>query len=210
MENNIEVLYHSSIRITGEKTIYVDPFKIDKDYNDADYIFCTHTHFDHFSPEDIKKVIKEDTIIIAPQDAKEEALKLVKSEDNFIYVKPDNHYVLENIEFDTTYAYNIDKHFHPKENAWVGYILKINDEKIYIAGDTDNVPEIQAVYCDVALIPIGGTYTMTYEEAANLANTIDAKVVIPTHYGTIVGDKEDGERFKALVGDKEVRITMYT
>ena len=89
-----------------------------------------------------------------------------------------------------------------------GYILNLSGEKYYIAGDTDNIEEIQDVTCDVALIPIGGIYTMNYKEAAKLANTIDAKVVIPTHYGTIVGNLEDGEKFAKIVKNKEVRLLI--
>ena len=95
-----------------------------------------------------------------------------------------------------------------KKNKWVGYIIKVNNKKYYIAGDTDNIEEIQNIECDEALIPIGGTYTMDYQEAAKLANSINAKVVIPTHYGSIVGNKEDADKFKELVKNKEVKILI--
>ena len=112
------------------------------------------------------------------------------------------------MKIETTYSYNIDKQFHPKENKWVGYIIEINNKRYYIAGDTDNIKEIQDIECDVALIPIGGTYTMNYKEAGELANNINASIVIPIHYGTIVGDKEDAIRFKKLVKNKEVKILI--
>ena len=102
----------------------------------------------------------------------------------------------------------MNKAFHPKENKWVGYLIQINNKAYYVAGDTDNIEEIQDIECDEAFIPIGGTYTMNYKEAAELANTIRAKVVIPTHYGSIVGDKEDAIKFKELVEGKEVKILM--
>lgn len=91
-----------------------------------------------------------------------------------------------------------------------GYILTLDNEKYFIAGDTDNVDEIQNIKCDVALIPIGGTYTMNYKEAASLANTIDAKVIIPTHYGTVMGTggKNEGEKFAKLVKNKEVQVLI--
>ena len=206
MKNKIEVLCHSSIRITGDKTIYIDPFKIEKNYNDADYIFCTHSNYDHYSKEDIEKVINQETTIITVESSKQEALEIVKNENKIIIVKPNEQYNVDGIKFQTTPAYNKNKPFHPKENNWVGFIIEINGEKIYIAGDTDNIEEIQKIKCDVALIPIGGTYTMTYEEAAELANTIEANTVIPTHYGSIVGEKQDGEKFKKLVKNKEVKI----
>lgn len=207
MKNEIKVLCHSSIKINGEKTIYVDPFKIDHEYNDADYIFCTHTHYDHFSPEDIRKVMKNDTKLIITKDAEDDALKLVNTEKIYL-IEPNKEYVVDGLKFKTTYAYNTNKKFHPKENAWVGYIINQNDEEIYIAGDTDNIDEIQNIKCDIALIPIGGTYTMTYVEAADLINKLDTKIVIPTHYGSIVGEKEDGVRFKKLVKNKEVILQI--
>ncbi len=202
----IDVLCHSSIRIEGDKIIYVDPFKIEQKYNDADYIFCTHSHYDHFSPEDIEKVKKEDTTIIVPSDIEEQARNIFNN--NVVIVEPAKEYQIKDLKFKTTYAYNINKKFHPKENKWVGYIIELNNKKYYIAGDTDNIEEIQNIECDIALIPIGGTFTMDYKESAELANTIKADIVIPTHYGSIVGEKEDAIKFKELVKDKKVEILI--
>jgi len=207
MINGIEVLCHSSIRIKKERTIYIDPYKIEKAFNDADIVFITHNHYDHYSPEDINKVKKEDTIIVLTEDIKSEAIKLGIKEENIISVKPNQEYKIENISFKTVPAYNINKTFHPKENNWVGYIIKINDVKYYIAGDTDITEENLNVRCDIALIPIGGTYTTDYKEAAKLVNTIRPKVVIPTQYACIVGKKEDADEFSKLV-DKEIECKI--
>lgn len=201
----VEVLCHSSIRIEEGNVIYIDPFKINKDYHDADYIFFTHSHYDHFSPEDIEKVKKENTIFVVTQDLKEKAETLFGKENIFV-VKPGEKYEIQGLEVETTYAYNENKAFHPKQNEWVGYIINVNGKKYYIAGDTDNIEEIQNIECDVALIPIGGTYTMDYQEAAQLANHIKATTIIPTHYGSIVGNKGDAIKFKALIEEKEVKI----
>lgn len=203
----VEVLCHSSIKITEDIIIYIDPFKINKDHYDADYIFFTHSHYDHFSPEDIEKVKKENTVFIVTEDIKEKAEKLFGKE-KVLAVEPNEKYHIQGLDFKTTYAYNVNKAFHPKENNWVGYIIEINYKTYYIAGDTDNIEEIQNIECDEALIPIGGTYTMDYQEAAELANTIKAKVIIPTHYGSIVGNKEDATKFKDLVKHKEVKILI--
>ncbi len=203
----VEVLCHNSIKITEDVIIYIDPYKINKEYQDADYIFFTHSHYDHFSPEDIEKVKKESTIFIVTEDIKEQAEKLFGKEKVFAVV-PNENYHVHGLDFKTTYAYNIHKAFHPKGNKWVGYIIEVNHKTYYIAGDTDNIEEIQNIECDEAFIPIGGTYTMDYQEAAKLANTIKAKVVIPTHYGCIVGDKEDAKKFKELVKNKEVKILI--
>ena len=203
----VEVLCHNSIKITENVIVYVDPFKINKEYHDADYVFFTHSHYDHFSPEDIEKVKKENTVFIVTEDLKEKAEDLYGKE-NILVVKPNEDYHVSDFDFKTTYAYNVNKAFHPKENKWVGYLIQINNKTYYIAGDTDNIEEIQDIECDEAFIPIGGTYTMDYKEAAELANAIKAKVVIPTHYGSIVGDKEDAIKFKELVEGKEVKILM--
>lgn len=207
MFENLEVLCHSSIRITGSKTIYIDPFKIKQTYNDADYIFCTHSHYDHFSKEDIVKLLKPETLIITIKDAKEKAEDLV-GEERVIIVEPSKEYKADGLNFKTTYSYNLNKNFHPKENGWVGFIIQLDGTEYYIAGDTDNIPEIQNVKCDVALLPVGGTYTMTVEEAAELANSLDSKYVIPTHYGEIVGEKTCGIQFAKLVKNKEVIIKI--
>lgn len=202
---NIRVLCHSSIKFEKEKIIYFDPFKVDKNYNDADIIFITHSHYDHFS-EDILKVKKETTKIVMPEEtymSNKEKLNNVLSfkEENIIIVEPNKSYTLDNINFKTIPAYNVNKNFHPKENNWVGYIIYLDDISYYIAGDTDITEENKQVKCDVAFVPIGGTYTMTAKEAAELINTIKPKIAVPTHYGLIVGTKEDEEIFKRLIGD---------
>lgn len=195
MLNNIEVLCHSSIRMNKGKIIYVDPFHIEENYQDADIILITHSHYDHFSEEDIEKVRKADTIIYVTEDYVENARKLGFSENKIIGVKPNQTYYEGNMEINTVPAYNVNKQFHPKENNWVGYILKIDGISYYIAGDTDITEENKKIKCDVAFVPVGGTYTMTAKEAAELVNIIKPKVAIPIHYGDIVGTKEDATTF---------------
>ena len=209
MLENIEVLCHSSIRFSKKKIIYFDPFKIEKNYNDADVIFITHDHYDHYSEEDIDKVVKGDTIIVVPEDLKTKLLKKGLKEKNIITVRPNENYTVKNIEFKTIPAYNVNKQFHPKENAWVGYLLEIEGITYYIAGDTDITEENKKVKCDVAFVPVGGTYTMDCKEAAELINEIKPKVAVPTHYGSIVGSKKDGIRFSKLVNPEiEVEVLM--
>ena len=207
MLENILVLTHSSIKIKNSKTIYFDPFKIDKNYNDADYIFITHSHYDHYSEEDIKKVRKKETKIIITSDLKERVKELGFENSNIIIVNPNEKYIIDTLKIETIPAYNNEKQFHPKSNNWVGYIIEINGEKYYIAGDTDITEENKKIKCDVALLPIGGTFTMNYEEAAELANIIKPKVVIPIHYGSIVGNKCDAEKFTKLI-NKEIKCEI--
>ena len=196
MLDKIEVLIHSSIKFSKGLIIYFDPYKIDRDYHDADIIFITHDHYDHYSPLDIKKVIKDDTIIVVPQDIGEKL-----STNNVIGVVPNKNYEVLNIKFKTIPAYNVNKNFHPKENNWVGYLLEYNNIKYYIAGDTDITKENHDIVCDVAFVPIGGVYTMDYQEAAKLINKIKPRIVVPIHYGLIVGNKDDGIKFSKLLNN---------
>ncbi len=151
---NIEVLCHSSIRIDRDKIIYIDPFKIGKNYNDADLIFITHDHYDHYSEEDIEKVKKENTIIIAPKDLLTKMADQGFTKENIILVEPNKEYNIKGIQFSTIPAYNILKPFHPKSKAWVGYIIELDGAKYYIAGDTDVTNENKKVKCDVAFVPV--------------------------------------------------------
>lgn len=199
MLENIEVLCHSSIKFKKDNIIYFDPFKIDKDYHDADIILITHDHYDHYSEEDINKIRKENTYIVAPCDLLDKLLTLGFTKERIVLVKPNENYDVKGLTVKTIPAYNVNKNFHPKENNWVGYLLTIDNITYYIAGDTDITEENKMVQCDVAFVPIGGTYTMTYEEAAELINEIKPKIAIPTHYGLIVGTKEDGQKFAELL-----------
>ena len=195
----IEVLCHSSIKINKEKVIYIDPFKIDKNYNDADIIFITHDHYDHYSEDDIDKVKKNDTVIVAPEELLTKLLRKGFRKDSIITVEPNKKYMIQGMKFETIPAYNTNKQFHPKENGWVGYIIEIKGVRYYIAGDTDITEENKKVKCDVAFVPVGGTYTMDFKEAAFLINEIKPKIAVPIHYGSVVGTKQDAEDFKRLL-----------
>lgn len=199
MLENIQVLCHSSIKINEGKVIYFDPFKINKQYNDADIIFITHDHYDHYSEEDIDKVIKPDTTIVIPEGMQVKLLKKGIKNSNIITVEPEKTYVVEGLKFETIPAYNVNKAFHPKDNGWVGYILEIDGIRYYIAGDTDITEENKRVKCDIAFVPVGGTYTMDFKEAAELVNEIKPKVAVPIHYGSIVGTSEDAINFQKLL-----------
>ena len=199
MLENVEVLYHSSIKIKDNKIIYIDPFKIDKDYNDADIVFITHDHFDHYSEEDIDKVINENTIIIIPEELLTKLLRKGINKNAVITVESNKEYMVQGIKFETIPAYNTNKTFHPKENDWVGYIITLDGIRYYIAGDTDITEENRKVKCDVAFVPVGGTYTMNYSEAAELVNIIKPKIAVPIHYGSVVGTKQDATNFIKLL-----------
>ena len=207
MINNISINCHSSIKINGEKVIYIDPYKIKEVNKDADLIFITHEHYDHYSIEDINKIKKSNTRFIVPKSMKNRLVIDRISENDIISVDVKNKYNVDDIEFETIPAYNINKSFHPKNNNWVGYIININNIKYYIAGDTDITDEAINVKCDIAFIPIGGTYTMDYKEAATLTNKIKPKNTIPIHYGLIVGKYEDAIKYSNLL-DKEIECKI--
>ena len=199
MIEDIEVLYHSSIRISKNKIIYIDPFKIDKNYNDADIVFITHDHFDHYSEEDIDKVINENTTIIIPEEMLTKILRKGINKNAVITVESNKEYMVQGIKFETIPSYNTNKTFHPKENDWVGYIITLDGIRYYIAGDTDITEENRKVKCDVAFVPVGGTYTMDFKEAAQLINEIQPKIAVPIHYGSVVGTKQDATDFIKLL-----------
>ena len=199
MLENIEDLYHSSIRINKDKIIYIDPFKIDKNYNDADIVFITHDHYDHYSEEDIDKVINKNTTIIIPEELLTKLLRKGINKNAIITVEPNEKYMVQGIKFETIPAYNTNKSFHPKENDWVGYIITLNDIRYYVAGDTDITEENRKVKCDVAFVPVGGTYTMDFKEAAQLINEIQPKIAVPIHYGSVVGTEQDASDFIKLL-----------
>lgn len=204
---HIEVLTHSSIRIVDKYTIYVDPFHMDKETNDADMIFITHDHFDHFSSEDIAKVVKEDTILVVPDKMKEQASAIKIPNGRLVTVIPGDVIEIGDLQIETVPAYNNMKPFHPKKAGWVGYILYLEIGKVYIAGDTDLTEDNKNVSCDIAMVPIGGTFTMNAKKAAELVNMIRPQVAIPIHYGNITGSKSDEEVFSSHV-DPNIKVEI--
>ena len=206
----IERLNHSSFKIKKDKVIYIDPFKIN-DSEKADLILITHEHFDHFSIEDIRKVIDTKTIIVATNDC---ASKLNKFENQIKIANPGSKLKILGIKIEAVPAYNLNKFralnipFHPKEDNKLGYIIEIDGKRIYNTGDTDLIPEMKNIKnIDIILIPVSGTYVMTAEEAAKAIEIVKPKVAIPCHYGSgIVGEIKDAKKLKSLVKNTRVEI----
>jgi|YelNatPaOPRAMG01_1025707.scaffolds.fasta_scaffold00270_5 L-ascorbate metabolism protein UlaG (beta-lactamase superfamily) len=191
MLESIHWLGHASIKITGSKTIYVDPFQISGG-EPADLILITHDHYDHCSPDDIKKIQAKHTVLVAPSSAAKQLSGNVKT------IKPGESITVEGIEIQAVPAYNLKAPFHPKEKGYVGYIFRLDGTSYYHPGDTDFIPEMKNIHVDVAFLPIGGKYTMNAEEASKAAEAIQPKLAIPIHWGSIVGSQKDAEKFRDL------------
>lgn len=207
MIKNIHWLGHDTFKISGEKTIYTDPFKI-KTRDTADIILITHEHRDHCSYEDIKMIQSKNTVIVATPDCAQKISGGTAKIENIKTVKPGDKISIKGIEIEAVPAYNTNKNFHPKTKEWVGYVFTVNRLRIYIAGDTDYIPEMKTLKnIDIALIPVSGTYVMTADEAVKAALDIKPKIAIPMHYGTIVGSEDDANKFAdALKGKVKVEI----
>ncbi len=207
--SNITVNTQSSIRIEGSKILYFDPYQISNAAHDADLIFITHDHYDHFEPESIAKLRKAETLLVAPESMKKKTLsKSGIAEENCLFYRPGESHEAGGVVIETIPAYNKLKPFHPKGKKWQGYVVTTDDTRYYVSGDTDVNEDIRKVRCDVALIPIGGFYTMDRKQAVEYIVQLKPKAVIPTHYGSIVGNKTDGQKFRKMVEGLDSNIQV--
>ncbi len=205
---NIQWLGHDVFKVSsGPTVIYTDPFRLEEGADKADLILITHDHFDHCEPADVAKILKDDTVIVAPQSSAD------KLRMNVEVVRPGSKIQAKGIHIEATWAYNVNKFrnpgepFHPKSPNFVGYIFTAAGKRIYLAGDTDLIPEMNGIDVDIALLPVSGTYVMTADEAIQAANTaVKAETYIPMHYNAIVGTDEDARRFAAGVTRGQVVV----
>ena len=200
MAKKIFWLGHDGFRIEAAKTIYIDPYQISSGPK-ADLVLITHEHFDHCSPEDVSKIQQSGTVIVTEKDSAK------KLSGDVRVIAPGESISLDDVTVMAVPSYNTDKDFHPKTNAWLGFIVDVEGVRIYHAGDADFIPEMKDFEVDIALLPVSGTYVMTADQAVEAALAIQPKLAIPMHYGAIVGDEGDALNFKkALEGKIEVLI----
>ncbi len=196
----IIVNQQSSIRIDAVNKLYFDPFNLKDEPHNADIVFVTHEHYDHFSPKDILKAANEKTIFVVPQSMKDVFRKKCDVPIERIYPMVGGQTALiVGVPIQAVSAYNLNKPFHPKKNGWLGYVVTVEDSRVYICGDTDDTPEARSVKCDIVCVPVGGTYTMDAKEAAAFVNTIRPRIAVPVHYGTVVGKPADADIFEKNV-----------
>lgn len=201
---NVKVhwLGHDSFVLQGSKILVFDPFQVSGNYK-ADILLISHEHSDHLSPDDVARFTKPDTMIVAAKQC-EPGLSRFKQEKTFM--KPGTKVEHEGVTVEAVSAYNVNKFrspgqpFHPPQDGKLGYVVTLDGARFYHAGDTDYVKEMKSLDVDVAFLPVSGTYVMTAEEAAEATRGMKVKVAVPMHFGKIVGDRADAERFKRLVG----------
>jgi L-ascorbate metabolism protein UlaG (beta-lactamase superfamily) len=198
---NLRWLGHDSFLLQGPVTIYFDPWRLSGDLPPADIVLVSHEHGDHCSPADVARVSGPDTVIVANQSSASQLKGDVR------VMRPGDMLMIGEVAIQAVPAYNVNKFrspgnpFHPRSALHNGYIVTVGNERVYFAGDTDHIPEMAEVKCDVALLPVSGTYVMTAEEAAAAVKTIRPKVAVPMHYGAgVVGTVSDAERFRDLCG----------
>lgn len=191
------------LALSGAKHVYIDPWQLTGDIGTlADIVMVTHAHQDHFSRDDIAKITGPSTTILAPADVAAQLTGNVRP------VKPGDTLDIGGVKITAVPAYNNvpGRTGHPKERNWVGYVVEFGGRSYYHGGDTDNVPELASLKVDVALVPIGGTFTMDANEAATLVKTMRPRVAVPMHYGYASGSPTDAERFRSAASGVDVAV----
>ncbi len=194
MSVQITWIGHASFRLAGDSVVYVDPWKLQLKAHDADIVFVSHPHSDHYSADDVEIVSGQSTCVLCPPGT----VPGVPAEN---LLSAGRSFSAGQVSVEAVPAYNTDKDFHPKANGWLGAVFTIGGARVYYAGDTDVIPEMAELSdIDVALLPVGGTYTMDADQAVAACERIGCAAAIPYHWGDIVGSVEDAKRFTDCAG----------
>ena len=205
MDAQMEIVWlgHAAFKIKmfSGRIIYLDPYNINEGEEKADIIVSSHTHGDHFSRSDIKKLWKDDTILLGPASI-ESSLKKFQGKG----LEIGEEFAYKDFSIELFPAYTIKKVTHPKSNNWTGTIIESAGKSVYHAGDTERIPEMKNLKdrkITVALLPCGGTYTMDFEEASDAAVDIQPEIVVPMHNW----DK-DLNSFRDIMAKKDPNIKV--
>src|SRR3954467_13900040 len=206
----IDWMGHAGFHVNvGRSHVYIDPYRVPEDAPQADLILITHGHYDHFSPQDVERLTKRETWLVGPAAVAERVGGQVHRIEPGEVLDDE---LVRGIHVRAVHAYNTAKRdadgkpFHPRDAGWVGYELNVRGERLYHSGDTDVIPEMDSVTgVGVALLPVGGVYVMTAQEAAEAARRIQPRVAVPMHWGEHLGTEDDARDF-AEKAPVEVRI----
>ncbi len=201
MLDSLHWLGHDTFRIDGPPVVYVDPFKLAGQPKAADVILITHAHYDHLSPDDIAMIRKAGTRIVGPREVAEKL-------PGTTVIAPGQELDLGGLKLRAVPAYNTNKRFHPHAAGYVGYVFTLAGVTYYHAGDTDQIPEMADLAPDVAMLPVSGTYVMTAAEAAAAARAIKPKLVVPMHYGSIIGSDADAKELTRLLAGSGIQVVV--
>ena len=192
MAVQITWIHHASFRLANGSVIYIDPWKIPSAPHDGNIVFVSHTHYDHLSDVDARKVLAKGGTFVGPAEVIGKlGAGTALAAGQTIELGP--------VKLTGTPAYNSAKNFHPQAKGWLGVIVELDGKRIYYAGDSDRIGEMDALSdIDLALLPVGGTYTMDAAEAADAVRAFTPKAAMPYHYGDIVGTADDAQRFASL------------
>ncbi len=199
---NIHWLGHDCFRLEGSKVVYFDPYQLSGAQKPGDIVLITHEHFDHCSPDDLAKVLRDGAVIVTNAKSAEQL-----DGKNVRVVAPGDVMDVAGVKIEALAAYNTNKDFHPKSAGMLSFVVTLDGVTYYHAGDADFMPEMKDIRVDIAFLPVSGTYVMTADEAVQAARAMKPEIAIPMHYGAIVGTRDDALNFKnALEG--EVRVVV--
>jgi L-ascorbate metabolism protein UlaG (beta-lactamase superfamily) len=201
MTDSLHWLGHDAFRIDGPPVVYIDPFQLSGPLPPADIILITHAHFDHMSAEDIARIRTPRTVLVGPREVADKI-------PGTTLIAAGQSLEVGGLAVRAVPAYNPAKRYHPSSAGYVGYVFALGGVTYYHAGDSDEIPEMANLKPDVALLPVSGTYVMTAPEAAAAARHMKPSVVVPMHYGSIIGSDADARELATLLEGSGIQVVI--